>query len=208
MKEKKKLSRKEMERLQQRHYILTCAMELFSEKGYHNVTMQEISEKSEFATGTLYKFFKNKEDMYRALMLEPCFNFINAFTEAISSKGNAIERLYHYSKVKALMFKENACYIRLFLVESRSPNFSITPDIHIEVKGYHNDFLKKLSQVFKDGIEDGLFKDSLEPFYMAVGFDAFLDSYLRLWIEQPEVYPFPDNFDAVLDIFFTGLKTN
>ncbi|NCC26054.1 MAG: TetR/AcrR family transcriptional regulator, partial [Deltaproteobacteria bacterium] len=59
-----KPTRRERERLRQRQDILAGALALFAEKGYHNVSMQEIAERTEFATGTLYKFFPSKEDLY------------------------------------------------------------------------------------------------------------------------------------------------
>ncbi|MCI5131850.1 MAG: TetR/AcrR family transcriptional regulator, partial [Candidatus Electrothrix sp. EH2] len=67
---KNKPSRREREKQRQRKDMLEAAEQLFAEKGYHNASMQEIAEQAEFAVGTLYKFFKNKEDMYRALMVE------------------------------------------------------------------------------------------------------------------------------------------
>ncbi|MEN6472395.1 MAG: helix-turn-helix domain-containing protein, partial [Syntrophaceae bacterium] len=64
-----KLPRREREKERQRQEMLEAALGLFSDKGYHNVTMHEIAEKAEFAIGTLYKFFRNKEDLYRTLIL-------------------------------------------------------------------------------------------------------------------------------------------
>ncbi|OPX36689.1 MAG: hypothetical protein B1H13_14035 [Desulfobacteraceae bacterium 4484_190.3] len=80
----KKLPRKTREFLRHRAEILDVALELFSEKGFHNVTMQEISRKSEFSVGTLYKFFPNKEELYRALFLEKA--------EEFNLAGKSIER--------------------------------------------------------------------------------------------------------------------
>jgi len=57
---RKKLSRKEREKLWRRGQILETALDLFSENEYHNVSMREIARKAEFATGTLYKFFKRE----------------------------------------------------------------------------------------------------------------------------------------------------
>ena len=73
-----KLPRREREKLRQRQEMLAAALDLFSQKGYHNVSMQEVAEKAEFAIGTLYKFFPNKEDLYKAMVLEQCDKFEEA----------------------------------------------------------------------------------------------------------------------------------
>ena len=78
MMQKGKLSRREREKLRQRHDILAGALTLFSQKGYHNVSMHEIAGKSEFAIGTLYKFFKNKEDLYKSLLLKDLTGFMKS----------------------------------------------------------------------------------------------------------------------------------
>ena len=70
-----KLPRREREKLRQRREMLAAALDLFSQKGYHNVSMQEIAEKAEFAIGTLYKFFQSKEDLYKTMVLERCDDF-------------------------------------------------------------------------------------------------------------------------------------
>jgi len=71
-----KLSRREREKLRQRQEVLDVALGLFSEKGYHNVSMHEIAKAAEFAIGTLYKFFRNKEDLYRALICNSATGFM------------------------------------------------------------------------------------------------------------------------------------
>ena len=86
--ENKKPPRREREKLRQRQEILTAALSLFSKKGYHNVSMQEIAAKAEFAIGTLYKFFKNKEDLYKVLTLEQADKFHEALTKSLSVNKN------------------------------------------------------------------------------------------------------------------------
>src|SRR5660397_90232 len=54
--EGRELPRREREKLAQRQEMLAAALDLFSKKGYRNVSMHEIAEKAEFAVGTLYKF--------------------------------------------------------------------------------------------------------------------------------------------------------
>jgi len=98
--QEKKLSRREKEKLKQRQDMLTGALDLFSEKGYHNVSMLDIAVKSEFAIGTLYKFFKNKEDLYKTLVLEQADRFHVSLMKAIEEDNNEVEKLQAYIKAK------------------------------------------------------------------------------------------------------------
>src|SRR3974390_857796 len=91
-----KLPRREREKLRQRQEILAAALDLFSQKGYHNVSMHEIAEKAEFAIGTLYKFFQNKEDLYKALVLKQCDEYEDAIRRTIEGPEDEVERLRNY----------------------------------------------------------------------------------------------------------------
>ena len=89
----KKLTRREREKLRQKREILDAALELFCERGFQNVSMLEIAKKSEFAVGTLYKFFNDKEDLYKTLILEQSNKFHEALTEAIEEAESEIDKL-------------------------------------------------------------------------------------------------------------------
>ncbi|MCD4805118.1 MAG: TetR/AcrR family transcriptional regulator [Desulfobacterales bacterium] len=80
-----KPSRKEREYLRHRQEILKVALKLFSEKGFHNVSMHEIATASEFAVGTLYKFFSNKEDLYRNLIIDASKVFHSSLMSALAT---------------------------------------------------------------------------------------------------------------------------
>src|SRR5512139_3075319 len=121
--EEQKLPRREREKLQQRREMLTAALDLFSQKGYHNVSMQEIAEKAEFAIGTLYKFFQSKEDLYKTMVLERCDDFEEAFGHAMAQSDDEAEKLRHYVRFRSERFRHNLPFVRLFLAESRGISF-------------------------------------------------------------------------------------
>ena len=85
--------------------MLAAAIELFSEKGYHNVSMHEIAQKAEFAIGTLYKFFKNKEDLYKALMLEQADKVPGTLTKALESRMTRLKNFEIMSAAKGDLFR-------------------------------------------------------------------------------------------------------
>jgi len=63
--QEEKPPRREREKLRQRQEMLAVALNLFSKKGYHNVSMHEVAERAEFAIGTLYKFFRTRRTCTR-----------------------------------------------------------------------------------------------------------------------------------------------
>ena len=200
-----KLPRREREKLRQRQEMLAAAFELFSQKGYHNVSMHEIAGKAEFAIGTLYKFFENKEDLYKALVLEQCDKFEDAVARAIGDGDDEVEKLRNYVRTKGERFRGNLPFVRLFLAESRGASFNIKAGLDEELRQRYYAFLERLASIFDSGIKNKRFKKIASPYYLAVALDSILDASLLLWLDAPERHPFPDDPDTILDIFFRGL---
>ncbi|MFZ1983603.1 MAG: TetR/AcrR family transcriptional regulator [Desulfatitalea sp.] len=199
------MPRREREKLRQRQDILAIALNLFSERGYHNVSMHEIAAKAEFAIGTLYKFFQNKEELYKTLILEECDKFDEAFQQAIDTPGDEVEKLRNYIRTKGERFRDNLAFVRLFLAESRGASYNINAGLDETVRQRYYDFLKRLSLVFESGIKGQRFKKIADPFYLAVALDSAVNAFLSLWLDAPENHPFPEDPDAILKIFFKGL---
>ena len=204
MKEKR-LPRREREKLRQRKEMLAAALDLFSQKGYHNVSMHEIAAKAEFAIGTLYKFFQNKEDLYTALVLGQCEEFENAISRAIEETDDEVEKLRNYIRTRGERFRENLPFVRLFLAERRGASFNIKAGLDEEMRKRHYALMERLASVFKNGIKNRRFKRIADPFYLAFSLDSIIDAFLLLWLDAPERHPYPENPDTILDIFFKGL---
>lgn len=201
----KKPSRREREKLRQRREMLAAAIALFSEKGYHNVSMQEIAGKAEFAVGTLYKFFKNKEDLYSALTAERAEQFHDALTKALEEKDDEIETLRNYVKVKGKVFMENVSSIRLYFAETRGASFNIRAGLNKEIRDQYEQVLLIVASVFESGVNKGLFRKIAEPYQMAVALDSICNAFLFNWLEAPGQQPYPEDPDIILKIFFEGL---
>jgi TetR/AcrR family transcriptional regulator len=201
-----KMSRREKEKSRQRQEMLAAALGLFSEKGYHNVSMHEIAEKAEFATGTLYKFFKNKEELYKTLVLELADKFHDVLTKAIQEPDDEIERLRNYVRAKGELFRANVSMIRLYFSETRGASFNVMADLFPEIRERYDQFLKTtLASVFERGMRSKRFKKIADPYHLAIALDSLTSAFLFLWLEAPERHPYPEEPDTILDILFKGL---
>ncbi|MBW2118536.1 MAG: TetR/AcrR family transcriptional regulator [Deltaproteobacteria bacterium] len=203
--EEKKLSRKEREFQRHRQEILETALDLFSEKGFHNVSMNEIAQKAEFAVGTMYKFFENKEDLYRALVLEQSDKFHLKLTAAIEGPGDEIEKIRNYTRAKGAVFTANVQMIRLHFAETRGASFNVKAGLDSEIRERYGHFLETLASVFASGMEKKRFKKIADPYHLALALDSLTNAFLFLWLEAPDQHPYPEDPDVILDIIFKGL---
>ncbi len=200
-----KLPRREREKLRQRQEMLATALDLFSQKGYHNVSMHEIAQKAEFAIGTLYKFFQNKEDLYKALLLELSNEFEDSITRAIEQPQDEGEKLRSYVRAKTEVFRRNLPFIRLYLAESRGASFNLKAGLDDEIRQRYYLSVEKIAAIFASGIKNRRFQKIADPYYLAVALASVIDAFLLLWLDAPERHPYPEDPDAILDIFFRGL---
>jgi AcrR family transcriptional regulator len=203
--ENSSLPRRERDKLRQRQEMLAAALELFSEKGFHNVSMHEIAWKSEFAIGTLYKFFKNKEDLYKALMLEQADKFGEALTKAIEEPDDEVEKLRNYVRTKGQMFRDNISMVRLYFAETRGASFNIMAGLDREIRDKYGHFLETLASIFKSGMDRKRFVKIADPYHLAVAVESLTNGFLFLWLEAPERHPYPEDPDTILNILFKGL---
>jgi len=203
--EQKKLSRREREKLEHRRQMLAAALDLFSEKGYHNVSVHEIAERAEFAVGTLYKFFENKEDLYRALMLEQAGGFHDALIAALDKGDDEYAKIVNFVRGKGEVFINNAKTVRLYFAETQGASFNIKAGLDAEIREPYERVLAKLASVFRSGIKRNVFR-KLDPHYLAVALDSCTNAVLFLWLEDPKRHPYQRKVDTMMRIFFEQVK--
>jgi len=205
MPEEQKLSRREREKLTQRQEILAASLDLFSRKGYGNVSMQEIAENAEFAIGTLYKFFRSKEDLYRELVLELTDKFHNGIESAFALSDDEVEQLRNYLKFKEDIFRANIAMIRIYFSEIQGSCHNVLAGLDQEMQSKHEETLRKLASIFEKGMRRGRFRKVAEPYHLALAIEGVTFAFLRLWMNRPGDHPVLGDPDTILNIFFQGL---
>lgn len=78
--------RRQREREQRLETILGAAQTLFAGEGYHKASMEKIADKAEVSVGTLYFYFKNKEDLLVKLLGQIGFDLRNMLGSAFKNK--------------------------------------------------------------------------------------------------------------------------
>ncbi|MEW5980112.1 MAG: TetR/AcrR family transcriptional regulator [Acidobacteriota bacterium] len=199
------LPRRERQRLERRSRILVAALELFSDKGYCHVSMEEISKKAQFAIGTLYKFFRNKDDLYSALILEHAQSVDDEVKKAVEGCEHETDKLRRYVVAKGMAFCTRESMIRLYFAETHGASVNVMAGLDSEIGRRRGEFRRILASVFESGMKKGLFRRIGDPFHLAVAVESLTEGFLLLRLKSPESHTYPKVPDIILNILFEGL---
>ena len=198
------LPRRERENLRQRGEILDAALRLFSEKGYHNVSMHEIAGEAEFGIGTLYKFFRNKEELYKALIMEMAEKWHDTLIQVLEQERNPLRAIKRYITVHQELFYANILLVRLYFAETRGASFNIKAGLDQDILRLYDEGIEKLASVFAKGIEEDVFR-GLDPYQMALALEGTINTFLFRIMKDPARIRDGDNLSTAADIFFRGV---
>ncbi len=199
-----KLSRREREKLRHRRQMLAAALDLFSEKGFHNVSMHEIAKKAEFAIGTLYKFFKNKEDLYKAIMMEKAEEHHRVLMGVLSEENDVMTVIEDYIAAKTRLFADNLATLRLYFAETRGASFNIKAGLDQDIRKLYDKFIMRLASVLETGVRRKVFRE-MDPYNMAVALEGLTNAFLFCWLENPEQHQYEANVPVIKDMFLKGV---
>ena len=202
---KNELSRREREKERHRNDILDAALILFSEFGFHSVSMQQVADKAEFSIGTLYNYFRNKEDLYSHLLDKLTDRFHADLTGALSEGNDEIEKLRNYIIAKSLVFRENLDIVLLYFRETSGVKLNLKAGLDDRIRIQYVELLALLAGVFEDGIRKKRFHGIAEPYFLALTLDSLTNATLLGCLEDPEKRLYPQDPDVFLNVLFKGL---
>ena len=114
--------------------ILESAYQVFQQVGYTAATMDQIAERAELAKGTLYIYFKSKEEVYFSLLINGLDILINLLEEAEASGKMRENPLQETAKTLFLYYTEYTHYFRIFMVmRQEDMQAKLTPDLSAEI---------------------------------------------------------------------------
>jgi len=201
-------TRKERERQRQRQEIMDAALLLFSTKGYHNVSMQEIAQKAEFSVGTIYNFFESKHELYQEILKQHAYKFHDVISDALEKAQDEITALKSYLKAKLKLFRENISLIRLYVRETQGVRFNPKAGMDEDIRMLYYSFIQRLANIFEMGIKKGVFRSILTPKQLAIVLEAISNALLFEWVEDQDVSPYPEDENEILKLLFEPLLTD
>jgi AcrR family transcriptional regulator len=202
-----RLERKEREFNRRRAEILDKAEKIFSLKGFHNVKMADIANASGFSVGSLYQFFKGKENLYATMITEKLDLMYSQVRNATDSAGSVIEKIDALIYSTLMFAQENPEFCRLFVRgESAALSEAMTRLRQQLIDGYfeHITFIENL---LKEGIEIGLLKKMPSRDMAQALFNLIRTSLTEWMLDSTKESPCSKK-DFIMEIFLNGARNH
>lgn len=203
--------RKQREREMRRQQIMVAAKRVFTQKGYEKSTMEDIAREAELSPGTLYLYFKSKDELYASLCLR-VLRFINVKVDHVINDENTTYEEKQSGLLKAM--KDVYAYDPLILnnmfhLQSSDTLRTLSPDLLDEINDLSRKALQSMAGMFEQGIDTGRIIDR-NPLALADIVWA-LFSGIVLWEESkkminPNRSDLEKSFEVAFDIFGRGLE--
>ena len=203
--------RKAREREMRRQQILVAAKRIFTQRGYEKCTMEDIAREAEVSPGTIYLYFKSKDELYASLCLR-VLKFINVKVDHAVGNGSldyeaqqqalleAIHEVYDYDP----MILNN-----MFHLQSSETLKTLSPELMNEINDLSRRSLRTMADMFPLGIEENLVIDR-HPLALADILWA-LFSGIVLWEESKKMinterYDLKNSLTTAFELFSRGLR--
>ncbi len=150
--------RREREREERRRQILVAARTLLSKKGLGGTSIQQIAKHAELGVGTIYFYYRSKEELFAALQQEGLEELQDQVKAAGARGKTPTDRLNKIALAYLRFSEEHKDYFDIINYFLASPEEIFTPELKIQVDQQGNRILQQVEEVIREGIQDGLFK--------------------------------------------------
>lgn len=175
--------RKKRELEARRSEILSAAECLFSKHGFFKTSMAEIAGAAQFAMGTVYRFFKSKEDIYISLVEAKVEELIALLEDRVSQANSATEKIQAVIKVKLAFADKNRDFFRIYVSEWSGFEWTVKSAFGDRVWKRYLAQIQLVADLVREGIQKGEFRD-IDPEDTSLAFHGMLNSTIYLWILQ------------------------
>src|SRR6516162_1371463 len=182
--------------------ILDAAVAVFAEKGFFVSRISDIADRADVADGTVYLYFKNKDEILAAAINTAFDGFMKTARSELEKLPTPSDRLRRlaYLHLDALGSNRNLAVV--FQMELRQSTRSLSQFSHEHLVEYFS----LVRQAICDGKARGEFRNDLPEKIAANCFFGAIDEMVTSWVLSEKDYPLSHVADTVLDILLSGMR--
>jgi TetR/AcrR family transcriptional regulator len=202
------LDRKKIEKENRREFILKTAENIMSVHGVHGLNMDLVATETQLAKGTIYLYFKSKEEILSILTIKSRDMLFKAFEIAEKKHDNALDKLKAIIKANYFFYKENPLYYDLVSLYEGNNKLTETNEMY----SFSENITGLVSGIILKAQAEGTLNRNIHPMHftmsmwgMTVGILQLIKVRGNLMKEKMGVDEH-DLLNTFLEVFENGVK--
>lgn len=182
--------------------ILDAAIAVIAEKGFHNSRVSEIAERANVADGTIYLYFKSKEQILMAALDSAFEAFLRRAKEELTGANDAPSKLRILARLHLRALSQNRSVAVVLQTELRQSAKFLAEFSQRELKGYFN----LIREIIREGQQAGSIHKEVSDKIAAACLFGALDELVTAWVLSTHEYDLASAADPVVDLLLKGME--
>jgi TetR/AcrR family fatty acid metabolism transcriptional regulator len=183
-----------------RQRILDAAVRVFARKGYFASRVSDVAKAAGIADGTVYLYFKGKDDVLVSLFDEVMSEHVEAGRREVANADGAPAKLLAIARHHLALLGGNRELAVVFQVELRQS----TKFMAHFTASWLKDYFDLLQGVIEAGQREGTIRKELRRKVASHAFFGILDEMVTTWVLSPQEYDLPQLAGSAVDLFLHG----
>lgn len=183
------------------HRILDAAIKIFAEQGFFQSTISQIAKEAGVADGTIYLYFKNKDDILVHFFDYKTRHIFDRFREDVEWADNAIDKLRSLVRRHLSEFQRDRNMAVVYQVEIHQSSRLADR----QIKEMSNMYLNIVSGIVEQGQEEGSLRKDLYVGLVKRYILGAIDEVINTWLHSDAKYDLASMADPLVDLFIRGI---
>jgi len=185
-----------------RDRIMNAAITAFAQNGYHQATMAAVAREAGVAAGTIYLYFKSKDDLLISIFEEKVQGFIDEFHRQLVQEKSAEVKLRKLVQLHLFEMQNSPDLAAVFQLELRQSRHFMSSYPKADLKGYFD----LIGEIIEEGQQQGLFRKDLYVSAIKRAFFGAMDETVTSWLLAGRNYDLTQMADPLADLFIRGFR--
>ena len=182
--------------------ILRAAIKVFAGSGFFNSKVADVAREAGVADGTVYLYFKNKDDILVSIFNHYMDEALAAGKASLSEIDDPIEKLRRIVRAHLERLGRDRNLAVVFQVELRSSTKFMEQFSATKVTEY----LELIRAVIEDGQREGVFRAGINTKVAAKVLFGALDEMATNWVLSRKRHNLISTAEPVLDVILNGVQ--
>jgi TetR/AcrR family fatty acid metabolism transcriptional regulator len=185
------------------HLILEAAIKVFARQGFYQSTVAQIAKEAGVADGTIYLYFKNKDDILVQFFNYRTKQVFDGFRAAVNQADNSLDKLRNLIRRHLMEFQRDRNMAVVYQIETHQNSRLAEAQIREMAQMYQD----LVSEIVEAGQQEGRIRKDLYVSLVKRFILGAVDEVINTWLHSDKDYDLVTMADPLVELFIRGIGT-